>query len=123
MPYRCAAPQSPVCVEMMSEPRQRFVRPRRVRIPAAAALAIAAAALSGCGSTIASLPGIGEPAEAQKLRSAVTPETPNVYLPAAERDNRAMNAAERAKLQSDLVTARDRAATDKREQINRPDVR
>ncbi len=86
-------------------------------------MVLAAAALSGCGSTIASLPGIGEPEEAQKLRPAVTPETPNVYVPAAERDNRAMNAAERAKLQGDLVTARERAAIDKREEINRPNVR
>ena len=107
---------------MMSEPRQRFVRPLQGRIPTAVVLALAVSVLSGCGSTIASLPGIGQPEEAQKLRPAVAPETPNVYAP-ADRDNRAMNATERAKLQGELVTARDRAAADKREQINRPDNR
>ena len=77
---------------------------------------------------IASLPLVGEPAEAQN-RPAVQPDYPEVFSArpteeatalAPEGRTKPMSAAERAKLQADLIAARDRAAAEKREQINQP---
>jgi hypothetical protein len=68
---------------------------------------------------IASMPLIGEPAEAQK-RPEIQPDYPATFRPPPDPEaGKAMSAAERAQAQTDLQTARDRAATERREQINK----
>jgi hypothetical protein len=85
-------------------------------------LIAAAAPLAGCGSTIASLPLIGEPPEAQNNRPASTSEYPEAFVkPASEA--KAMTAAERAKAEAELTTARDKSAAERRQQINQPNPR
>jgi hypothetical protein len=93
---------------------------RAARAAAALALGIL---LSGCGPMIAGMPGIGEPAEAQK-RPEVPPDFPTTFRPPPDPDAaKAMSATERAQAQTDLQTARDRAATDRRQQIAQPPSR
>jgi len=97
--------------------------PRR-HVPAALALAAVCVVLAGCGPMIASVPLIGEPPEAQKNRPEVQPAYPGAFRPPADPEAaKAMSAAERARAQTDLQTARDRAATQRREQIKKPPSR
>jgi hypothetical protein len=107
---------------MMFDASRRSARRLGFRLVAAMGLIAGATTLAGCGAMFASLPGIGEPAEAQN-RPAVQPPTPNVYQPSAESNGGPMTANERAKVEADLRTARDRAAAERREQINSPDGR
>ena len=80
------------------------------------------AALAGCGSTIASLPYVGEPPEAQASRPASTPDYPDAFnKPASEA--KPMTAAERQKLEAELTAARDRSVAQRREEINQPGPR
>jgi hypothetical protein len=70
------------------------------------ALLMSALALGGCSISIAELPLGGAPARAKET---------GAYLPVNElppdRDEAAMNPAERAKIQSELVAARERQAS------------
>jgi hypothetical protein len=83
---------------------------REKRVLAFGALLLSAMALSGCSISIADLPLVGTPADAP----ARAKET-GAYLPVNElppnRDEAAMNPAERAKIQSELVAARERQAS------------
>ena len=84
---------------------------RRARRPAHASLAFAAlaAALAACTSTLASLPGIGEPAGLPPR-----PETPPPYLAVhdipAPREAKPLTEADRKKLETDLIATRNRQA-------------
>jgi len=82
---------------------------RMTRGLAAAVLFASMAALSGCSSTIADLPG-GVPADAP-----ARPKEASGYLPVhdlpPERDEQAMQPADQAKLEAELVAARARQAS------------
>jgi hypothetical protein len=83
---------------------------RGKRARALGALLISALALGGCSISIADLPLAGTPADAP-----ARPKETGAYLPVNERppdrEEAAMNPAERAKIQSELVAARERQAT------------
>ncbi len=83
------------------------VRPKR--LCALAVLFAAALSLANCTSQIADLPIIGTPADAPER-----PKEPGVYLPVNDlppaRDEAAMDPKERAKIQAELIKARDRQA-------------
>jgi hypothetical protein len=83
---------------------------REKRARAFGALLISALALGGCSISIADLPLAGTPADAP-----ARPKETGAYLPVNElppnREEAAMNPAERAKIQSELVAARERQAT------------
>ncbi len=67
---------------------------------------------------LAGMPLIGEPPDAQK-RPEVQPSYPATFRPAPDPEaGRAMSPAERTQVQTDLQTARDRAAAERRQQIN-----
>jgi hypothetical protein len=74
-----------------------------------AALFISAIALSGCATSIADMPLAGTPADAP-----ARPKEPGSYLPVndlpPDRDDSAMDPAQRAKIQAELIAARDRQA-------------
>ena len=82
-------------------------RDRRMLV--AAALLCAGLALAGCSSQIADLPGFGTPADAP-----AAPKEPGAYLPVndlpPDRDEAAMDPATRAKIEAELIAARDRQA-------------
>ena len=75
-----------------------------------AALFVSALAVSGCSTSIADLPGVGLPSDAP-----ARPKEANGYLPVhdlpPERDEAAMKPAEQAKIQAELLAARDRQAS------------
>ena len=73
--------------------------------------------LSACGSTLSSLPVIGEPAIVPPA-PAVTPDSPIVGSKPPEPPEKPMTQAERAKVEAELNEARTGAATKMREQIN-----
>jgi hypothetical protein len=83
---------------------------RRKRALAVAALLASALALGGCSISIADLPLVGSPADAPDR-----PKEPNGYLPVhdlpPDREESAMEPAERAKIQNELIAARDRQAS------------
>jgi hypothetical protein len=83
---------------------------REKRALAFAALLISALALGGCSISIADLPFGGTPADA-----LARPKETGAYLPVNElppdREEAAMDPAERAKIQSELVAARERQAS------------
>jgi len=74
-----------------------------------AALIGAALALAGCSSQIADLPLVGTPADAP-----ARPKEPGAYLPVNDlppnRDEATMDPKERARIQAELIAARDRQA-------------
>lgn len=76
---------------------------------AASALLVLAVSLGGCASTVADLPLVGLPADAP-----ARPQEKRAYLPVhdmpAPRDQAVMDPAEQAKLQAELIAARDRQA-------------
>ena len=85
-------------------------RANAARTAAAVLVALAfAPALGGCSTSIADIP-LGTPADAPRARDATGPYLPVNQLP-PERDETAMNPAERAKVQAELVAARDRQAS------------
>jgi hypothetical protein len=74
-----------------------------------AALGLLALLLGGCATSIAELPLIGTPADAPGR-----PKDPNAYpaihdMP-ADRDQAVLDPSEQAKLQKELIAARDRQA-------------
>jgi hypothetical protein len=82
---------------------------RQKRTLALAALLGAGLALAGCTSQIADLPLVGTPADAPPR-----PKEAGAYLPVNDlppnRDEAAMDAKERARIQAELIAARDRQA-------------
>ncbi len=74
------------------------------------ALLVSALALGGCSVSIADLPLVGTPADAPER-----PKEAGAYLPVhdlpPDREEAAMAPAERAKVQSELIAARDRQAS------------
>ena len=76
---------------------------------ALAALMISALALSACSSSIADMPLVGTPSDAPER-----PKEPGAYLPVNDlppgRDEQVLDPKERAKIQADLIAARDRQA-------------
>ena len=83
---------------------------RKKRALALGALLLSALALSGCATSIADLPLVGTPADAP-----ARPKEAGGYLPVNElppdREGAALAPTERAKIQSELVAARDRQAS------------
>ena len=75
-----------------------------------AALFVSALAVSGCSTPIADLPGAGLPTDAP-----ARPREAGGYLPVhdlpPQRDEAAMKPAEQAKIQAELLAARDRQAS------------
>lgn len=71
------------------------------------AVLLSALMLAGCTSQIADLPLVGTPADAP-----ARPKEPGAYLPVndlpPDRDQAAMDDKERAKIQAELIAARDR---------------
>jgi hypothetical protein len=76
---------------------------------ALAALFMSAFALAGCATSIADMPLAGTPADAP-----ARPKEPGSYLPVndlpPDRDDSTMDPAQRAKIQAELIAARDRQA-------------
>src|SRR5258707_15263447 len=83
---------------------------RKIWALAAGALLLSALALGGCSVSIADLPLVGTPADAPER-----PKEAGAYLPVhdlpPDREEAAMAPAERAKVQSELIAARDRQAS------------
>ena len=83
---------------------------RRKRALALAALLASVLALGGCSSSIADLPLVGTPADAP-----ARPKEAGAYLPVhdlpPDRAEPELPPAERAKIQAELVAARDRQAS------------
>ena len=83
---------------------------RRKRALAQGALLASALALGGCSISIADLPLVGTPADVPER-----PKEAGAYLPVhdlpPDREEAAMAPAERAKIQSELIAARNRQAT------------
>ena len=82
-------------------------RPKRALV--LGAMLLSALALAGCTSQIADLPLVGTPADAP-----ARPKEQGAFLPVndlpPDRDEAAMDPKERAKIQSELIAARDRQA-------------
>ena len=94
--------------------------PLSPRLPLACGFVGLLLVLTGCGPMIASLPLVGEPADAQN-RPAVQPDYPAAFRqPADSEAATPLSAAERTQAQTDLQSARDRAATERRQQITKP---
>lgn len=83
---------------------------RTKRALAWGAVLLSALALGGCSTSIADLPLVGTPADAP-----ARPKEAGAYLPVnqlpPDRDETAMDPAQRAKIRNELVTARDRQAS------------
>ena len=83
---------------------------RQNRVVAWGVLLMAALALGGCSSTIADLPVVGTPADAP-----ARPKEAGAYLPVhdlpPDRDEAVIPPKERAKIESELIAARDRQAS------------
>jgi hypothetical protein len=82
---------------------------RKKRTLALGALLASALALGGCSTSIADRPLVGTPADAPDR-----PKEAGAYLPVhdlpPDREENALAPAERAKLQSELIAARDRVS-------------
>jgi hypothetical protein len=83
---------------------------RKLRVSAASALLLSALALGGCSISIADLPLVGTPTDAPER-----PKEAGAYLPVhdlpPDRAEPELPAAERAKIQAELVAARERQAS------------
>jgi hypothetical protein len=89
---------------------ERMSRSRKTRGLALGALLLSALALGGCSIPIADLPLGGTPADAPARAKESGAYLPVNELPPA-REEAAMDPAERAKVQSELVAARERQAS------------
>jgi hypothetical protein len=89
---------------------RRMLVDRKKRALALGALLASALALGGCSISIADLPLVGTPADAPER-----PKEAGAYLPVhdlpPDREEAAMPPAERAKIQDELIAARDRQAS------------
>ena len=83
---------------------------RKKRVLALGALLASALALGGCSISIADLPLVGTPADAPPRAKEAGAYLPVHALP-PDREESAMAPAERAKVQSELIAARDRQAS------------
>jgi len=83
---------------------------RGITVLALAALLLSALALGGCSTSIADLPLIGTPTDAPSRPKEAGGYLPVDQLP-PDRDESAMTPAERAKIQAELIAARDRQAS------------
>ena len=83
---------------------------RTIRLLTIGALFASALAVGGCSTSIADLPGVGLPADAPER-----PKEAGGYLPVhdlpPDRNEAALKPAEQAKIQADLIAARDRQAS------------
>jgi hypothetical protein len=83
---------------------------RTIRLLTIGALFASALAVGGCSTSIADLPGGGLPADAPER-----PKEAGGYLPVhdlpPDRNEAALKPAEQAKIQADLIAARDRQAS------------
>jgi hypothetical protein len=83
---------------------------RHTRALALGALLLSALALGGCSSSVADLPLIGTPSDAP-----ARPKDANGYLPVhdlpPDRGEAALPPAEQAKIEKELIAARDRQAS------------
>jgi hypothetical protein len=89
---------------------ERMPVDRGTRAPVLGALLLSALVLGGCSISIADLPLVGTPADAPARAKDTGAYLPVNELP-PDRDEAAMNPAERAKIQSELVAARERQAS------------
>ena len=82
---------------------------RQHKVVAWGVLLMAALALGGCSSSIADLPLVGTPADAP-----ARPKEPSAYLPVhdlpPDRDAQVIPPKERAKIEAELIAARNRQA-------------
>ena len=74
------------------------------------ALVAAALAMGGCSTQIADMPGVGLPSDAPQRSKEAGSYIPVHDLP-PERDEATMKPAELAKIQAELVAARERQAS------------
>jgi hypothetical protein len=83
---------------------------RQSKVVAWGVLLVAALALGGCSSSIADLPLVGTPADAP-----ARPKEAGAYLPVhdlpPDRDEQVIPPKERAKIEAELIAARDRQAS------------
>ena len=83
---------------------------RKTRAIAVGVLLLSSCTLGGCATSIADLPLVGTPADAP-----ARPKEAGAYLPVhdlpADRDEAAIPPAEQAKIQRELLAARDRQAS------------
>ena len=83
---------------------------RTIRLWSMAALFVSALAVSGCSTSIADLPGVGLPGDAP-----ARPKEAGAYLPVhdlpPDRVDAIIPPAERAKIEAELIAARERQAT------------
>ena len=82
---------------------------RTIRLLTIGALLVSALAVGGCSTQIADLPGVGLPADAPER-----PKEAGAYLPVhdlpPDRNEAAMKPADQAKIQAELIAARERQA-------------
>ncbi len=94
---------------MLSGTEVKGVGRKAALVVAFAFTSVLASVLGGCSIPVADLPPLGAPADTARAKDA------GVYLPVnqlpPDRDEAAMNAAERAKVQAELVAARERQAS------------
>ena len=83
---------------------------RKISALAVAALLLSSLTLGGCATSIADLPLVGIPADAPARPKEVGAYLPVHDLP-PDREEAAMAPAERAKIQAELLAARDRQAS------------
>jgi hypothetical protein len=83
---------------------------RTIKLVAAGVLLATALALGGCSTTIADLPAVGTPSDAP-----ARPKEAGSYLPVhdlpPDREEAAMKPAEKAKIEAELIAARERQAS------------
>ena len=82
---------------------------RTIRLLTIGALLASALAVGGCSTQIADLPGVGLPSDAPER-----PKEAGAYLPVhdlpPDRNEAAMKPADQAKIQAELIAARERQA-------------
>ena len=83
---------------------------RTIRLLTIGALFASALAVGGCSTSIADLPGVGLPADAPQRPKEASGYLPVHDLP-PDRNEAALKPTEQAKIQADLIAARDRQAS------------
>ena len=83
---------------------------RTIKLCSMGALLAALLAIGGCSTTIADLPAVGLPSDAPARAKEVGSYLPVHDLP-PDREESAMKPAEQAKLENELIAARDRQAS------------
>ena len=87
-----------------------MISTRRVKMALAAGALLSALAVGGCATSIADLPLVGVPADAP-ARPKEVGAYPAVHDLPQDRPEAAMDTAERNKVASELIAARDRQAS------------